>query len=299
MSILNQASDGQFSVLIALVRAAVRLSSKPKDDLLDACGRNLAAIDGGQLSNTLTRWTELGLFTSQAEVIDLAEPYRSMLGKKPDAAEAALPAVAMEIALAPPNNQRFWEAKESKSADFSRGLSWILAQDVYSLDMSTAAIIALEAEQIKDVGRRAFQNDTRWNGLRAWMAYLGFTQELGVLTVDPTDAVRTVLGAVFRSDATLTAASFVERLAAALPVLDGGEYRTQVEAVMDRAKWSPPAYGMLSTSLSRALQRLAGEGRIAFDRRSDTDGVVTLTRQGGRSWREVTHVLNLSARKGA
>lgn len=296
MSILNRASDGQQSVLAVLVRTAVKLGARSRDDLLDACGRGVAAIDGKALNDTLNRWTELGLFKSEENLVDLAEPHRARLGKKPDVAEAALPSVALDIALFPENNLRFWDSTENRSADFSRALSWVLAQDIYSFDMATKAVQALEVDQIKDTSRQAFKNDTRWTGLQDWMQFFGFTRELGVLTVDPTDALRPSITAAFRSDAVVSAQTFFQRLATQVPVLDGGRYRLQVEEILSRSSWSPPPDGMISTSLSRALQRLAAEGLIAFDRKSDSDGVVTLTGQSGRRWREITHVLDL--RKG-
>lgn len=300
MSILNQPSDGLYPVLIVLVRTLVRYGARNRTELLDACGQGLSQVDGAQLGNTLNRWTELGLFSVQDGVVDLADEYSGQLGRKADSAELRLPAVALAIALDQRNNARFWEAKESKSADFSRGVSWMLAQNIYAIDASTTkSMLDLEAEQIKEEGRRAFQNSTRWNGLQAWMSFFGFSQDLGGLTIDPTDALRGRLGDVFGGEAELPAHTFLERLAAMMPVFDGGAYRVQVEAILDRTRWSPSEEGLLSTSLSRGLQRLAAEGRIGFDRRSDAEGVVTLTGQGGRRWREATHVSILPVRKGA
>ncbi|MGE9115738.1 protein DpdG, partial [Escherichia coli] len=88
-----------------------------------------------------------------------------------------LPKVLRTIALAPENNLRFFEAEENKSADLNRGLSWILAQDIYTIDTSShARIEALEGSQVADKAKRMLQNDTRWNGLRTWMIYLGFAR---------------------------------------------------------------------------------------------------------------------------
>ncbi len=72
-------SDGLFNVLIVLTRALVRLGPKPRGELLKACGSDLDAVDPKHLNQSLTRWTELGLFAAEDGVIALGEPYRSRL----------------------------------------------------------------------------------------------------------------------------------------------------------------------------------------------------------------------------
>lgn len=292
MSVLNQASDGIYTVLIVLVRALVRLGPMSREDLLVACGGDLeGVVDAGHLTRTLNRWTELGLFAMHDGLVILAAPHGDELGKTAEVAEVRLPGVARAIALAPENNTRLWEAGAAKSADLSRGLSWLLAQDIYELDTNTPRTIAeLEIAQLTDPSRCIFQNETRWNGLRAWMPYLGFAREGAQMAVDPTVAVRDALPVVFASANTLTAREFIEALARLLPVLDRGTYRAQVEEVLDPAKWRQLPGGQLSMALSRALQRLEYEGHIALGRGADAKAGVALTGFGGRIWREVTDV---------
>jgi hypothetical protein len=299
VSVLNQASDGLFNVLIVLVRALVRLGPKPRDTLLRACGAGLDAVDPGHLGRTLIRWTELGLFGAEDDDVILREPHRSLLGKNVDVAEQRLPKIVRAIALAPENNMRFWEAEESKSADLTRGLAWMLAQDIYSLDTSDHAKLAeLEGRQVADPAKRIIQNNTRWNGLRTWMLYLGFARGSAEMTVDPTGAVRNVLPEIFGQDQALPAPVFVERAAAVLPVLDGGAYRVQIEDVLKEAAWARPMDGLLSMSFSRAIQRLDREGAIAAEQKSDSEGGVTLTGSDQRQWRRMTHVRRLPTKKG-
>ena len=145
MSILNQASDGLFNVLIVLVRALVRFGPRKRENLIPACGGAAEAFDISQLTRTLNRWTELGLFGEDNGATIIAEPYRSALGKNADDAEARLPKVARAVALLPANNARFWESEEAKSADLSRGVAWMLAQDVYALDVNSDRLAELEA----------------------------------------------------------------------------------------------------------------------------------------------------------
>jgi hypothetical protein len=294
VSVLNQASDGLYTVLIVLVRALVRLGPMPRETLIGVCGGNVDAVDTSQLTRTLNRWSELGLFGMHNGQVVLAAPHGDTLGKTADQAEARLPKVARAIALSAENNARFWEAEAAKSADLSRGLSWLLAQDVYAIETNAPKTIAnLEIEQLTDEARCIFQNETRWNGLRAWMPYLGFAREGAQMAVDPTVAVRDVLPEVFASSQSLTARQFVENLARVVPVLDRGTYRTQVEAVLNPVRWRKPPEGQLSTALSRALQRLEYEGQIALGRGADAKEGAALTGAGGRVWREVTDVRRL------
>jgi hypothetical protein len=299
VSVLNQASDGLYTVLIVLVRALIRLGPMPRDTLIAVCGGGMEAVDSSQLTRTLNRWTELGLFGAKNGQVIVAAPHFQMLGKSAEEAEAYLPGVARTIALSAENNARFWEAEAGKSADLSRGLSWLLAQDVYSIDAYTPKTIAsLEIEQLTDESRCIFQNETRWSGLRAWMPYLGFAREGAHMAVDPTVAVRDALPQVFSGSPSLTARQFVENLAGVLPVLDRGSYRTQVEAVLNPARWRKPPDGQLSTALSRALQRLEYEGPIALGRGADAKEGVALTGAAGRIWREVTDVRHLEQTGG-
>jgi hypothetical protein len=299
MSVLNMPSDGMFNVLIVLTVALVRLGPKKRDELLKACGSDLSVVDPKHLNQTLTRWTELGLFAVEDGLITLREPHRSLLGKNGDVAESRLPRMARAIALSPDNNRRFWESDENRSADLSRGLSWILAQDVYQIDTgSHSKIAALEGDQVTDLAKRIFQNDTRWNGLRTWMLYLGFARGGAQITIDPTDAVRDVLPEIFGQEQSLPARIFAKRAATSLPVLDGGAYRLQIEEVLKETSWVGPRDGHVSTSLSRAIQRLDREGLIAAEQKSDSEGGISLIGACGRTWRSITHIRRLPERKG-
>jgi hypothetical protein len=291
VTILNRPSDGLYNVLIVLVRAAVRFTPRDAEQLLIACGSAVETLDAAHLGRTLTRWTSLGLFQADKDAISIAEPYKTILGTKPDLAEARLPKVARTIALHEDNNARFWDAEGARSADFSKGAAWMLAQDVYNLPSTTAGWEVLVNRQlVGSDGTTIVQNDTRWNGLRAWMPYLGFARDATCWDVDPTDAVRDVLPDVFGTAKTMLATEFLERVAAALPVLDGGKYRREVEAVLKMGSWPKPEPGQVSMSISRALQRLDREGVIVLEQRSDTRDGITLLGRGGRRWRDVTHV---------
>jgi hypothetical protein len=298
LSVLNQASDGLYTVLIALVRANVGFGPRSREDLLLSCGSAVDLVDGSQLTRTLNRWTELGLFSQEAGSVTIAEPYCSELGKSADEAEKRLPRIVRTVAMLAENNERFWEQEKSRSADLSRAVAWMLAQDVYTLDANVKKLAILEEGQIIDSAKQTIgKNDTRWNGLKAWMLYLGFARGGMQWVVDPTQALRESLADIFGSNRELTGPAFVERAASVLPVLDRGTYRTQVEESLKERAWPKPPTGLLSSSLSRAIQRLGREGAITLSNRSDTGGVVTLAGTNMRPWREVSHIALPPARK--
>lgn len=293
-------SDGLFNVLIVLCRALVRFGPQKREDLLKSCGSGLSVIDPKHLHQSLNRWTELGLFSIEDGLVSLCEPHRLQLGKNADLADRRLASIARGIGLAPENNERFWESDENKSADLSRGLSWILAQDVYDMDTGAhTKVAAIERDQVAEPSKHILQNDTRWNGLRTWMLYLGFARAGSQISIDPTGALRDVLPLVFKEEGSMPAALFVERAALALPVLDGGAYRLQIEQVLLESNWSRPGEGHLSTSLSRAIQRLERAGLIATEKRSDSEAGVTLTGADQRPWHSFTHVRRIEAKRSA
>lgn len=300
MTVLNQASDGQVNTLIAIVRASVRFGPRSRGDLLAMCGAELDVVDKAKLNGSFLRWSELGLFETVDELSALSEPYRSRLGSDVSKVEARLPGVAREIALLSENNARFWEQEGSRSADLSRGLSWMLAQDVYSLDTSNhAAIQALEAVQVRDPRKRMLQNDTRYNTLKSWMSYLGFGREGALFVVDPTAAVRGVLDDVFDGDTSLPARAFLAKISELLPVLDTGLYRVRVEETLKDSAWEPAAEGVLSTSLSRAIERLVDGGELEFDQRDDNEEGLQMTGVGSRRWRAFPYIRRGLVRPGA
>ena len=291
MSVLNQDSDGQFNVLIALVRASIRFGAKQRVDLLALCGAGLSILNASRLNGTFLRWTELGLFEAPDGQTVISEPYRSRLGKDVEKAEGRLPAVLREIVFLEANNLRFWEKDGNKSADLTRGIVWMVAQDVYALDTSNFETVQqLEIAQVADTNRRVVQNDTRYNALKTWMAYLGFGREGFLFTVDPTSALADVLDMVFEAPGPITARTFLSKVNTVLPVLDRGIYRIRIEETLKDTVWSPMAEGRLSTSLSRAIERLVSVGRLAIEQRADAEDGLQLTGVNGRPWRAFTHV---------
>jgi hypothetical protein len=263
------------------------------------CGAELDLVDKAKLTGSFLRWSELGLFETVGALTALSEPYRSRLGSDVTKVDARLASIAREIVLRPENNARFWEQENSRSADLSRGLSWMLAQDVYTLDTSKhEAVEALEAVQVKDLTKRMLKNDTRYNTLKSWMTYLGFGRDGALFVVDPTEAVRGALDSVFDGATPLSARTFLAKISEALPVLDTGVYRTRVEETLKDSAWEPAAEGVLSTSLSRAIERLVDAGELEYEQRDDNEEGLQLTGAGGRRWRAFPYIRRGHIRTG-
>lgn len=297
MTILNRENDGLPSILITLAGIVLRENSISRDDLLKIAvplSRNDRDLTSRAVG-VLLRWTALGLFVEVDEKIRLSvSPKR---GETSDSFLDRLPTVCRRLALDLSYGSPLWpeggrESEESTglTADLCRGLSWCLAQDIYSLPSSYAELEKLITEQ-KKPGRFIFLNDTRWPGLRDWARFLGFANgdDSGFL-FDPTEAVRMELSEIAKAGETLKASEFIVRLSKQIPVLDAGYYRIQVEESLRPERWAPPPDGYLSTSLSFALRRLHKQGVLGLEMRADAESRFTLTRQSGRTWESFTHV---------
>lgn len=290
MSILNRTSSGQHSVLVVICKYLMHRKNASRDEIVDTCAPQTLA-DQKHVRQTLTTWKNLGLFKEDGGNCSFSEDLPPEI-RDPTRGLAALPRVAREVVLRKENNLLFWESEKSLAADFTRAVSWALAQDVYTMPSGPhQEVEALERRQVKDATKRIFQNDTRWPGLKAWAPFLGFgwTSKLGFIT-DPTVAIRESLGAVFRGDRELPVSEFLQRLTDHLPVLDGGTYRLEIEASLEPDCWQGPRANEISTSLSRALHRLHLEKSITFpEPHGDAAKRVLIGRN--RPIRTISHVI--------
>ncbi len=307
MAILNRTSDGTHSVLVVIYKLLLQEGAMERERIIQLCAPQGIA-DPKHVRQTLSTWIELGLLEeAQNDRIKLHSNI-----KKSETLEERLPHLARRIVMLPENNANFWAREKSRSADFSRGITWLLAQDVYTTELigwSDAEklllnqvphdLMELEGTVVKDFG--LIQNDTRWPGLKAYAPWLGFAWtarpprgQYGVLMIDPTEAIREVLHDVFGRHKNLTATEFVALLAQRLPVLDGGEYRLQVEEKLRGRTgpdaWKAPPHGQLSTSLSRALLRLRTDGTLKAELRADARDRKLLTGRNGGVIEQISHV---------
>ncbi|WP_348697899.1 protein DpdG [Duganella fentianensis] len=291
MTILNRESDGMHGQVIALAAVAAKYGPIDKTELLTAC-----SVHGnmGRLRAALARWLEFGLFTEESGKIKLNIERKR--GAPLEAVLDTLPTICRRLVLQEQHclpltvtGEAITEKGGGRAADFARGLSWALAQDIYNLPDSAKGIEALEGPQVNG-DLAIFQNDTRWPGLRPWARYLGFATGEKDFLFDPTEAVRSELSTILGVGESMAATVFLDELSDKIPVLDGGTYRQEVEANLRQETWRKPAEGHLSMSLSIALRRLELNGSIALETKSDSGSVVKLTGRNYRTWTSFTHV---------
>lgn len=284
MSLLNLENDGKRGVLVVIYRLLLAEKSLERDRLLSLCAPT-GVCDPKHARGTLNTWVELGLFESSGDV-NSPKISISHLVPKEERREDLLPVWASRRALASENNERFWEVKDSRCSDFTRATAWLLAQDVYEAEHSSWPTVQA-IMKIQTPGNDGIfgQNDTRWNGLRAWASFLGFGKAGNTrgspLIIDPTDALRHALPIIFGKRITLAADEFLASAAEAVPVLDTGAYRQLVESKLREHEspdgWLSPPQGQLSTSLSRALLRLISDGTLRVKKDSDFPSRARLT----------------------
>jgi len=294
VSILNQTNDGLFNVLIVLIRCLAKQKSMARDKLLALCAPSSAVDDSQkQARQTLNRWIQLGLFhEDDSGGIQLDTSLKNELRGR-TGLPAELSPFVRSVVLNATNNEQFWDSENNKSADFTRGVCWALAQNVFTCRcVGHADVQSIEEAQLRDAA--AFQNDTRWNGFKSWAVFLGFgwigRYPSSVFEIDPTIAVREVLPKVFEGSRELRQTVFFNRLAEILPVVDGGEYRTRVEQKIDRSVWRSPKPDQVSTSLSRSLLRLHDHGDLILEERADAEKRSLLGRNA-RIVRNVSHIV--------
>jgi hypothetical protein len=264
-----------------------------REKLINVCAPESAVDSQDRAKQTLNNWIQLGILNEDSGKISINRSLSSAVKKS--TGHAVLAGLARQQVLATANNERFWEAEDNRSADFCRAASWMLAQNVFDVQIvGHKAIERIEVTQLSNEFR-AFTNDTRWTGFKAWAPFLGFGSigrfpTKNTFVIDPTIAVADSLREVFGKDKELPQEQFFSRLAEILPVVDGGEYRLKVEEKINQSSWKPPKTSEVSTSLSRALSRLHDRGDVLLDDRSDASKR-TLIGRNNRVLRDVSHVV--------
>lgn len=191
--------------------------------------------------------------------------------------------------LHPDANSAPWGSQKG-ARDLTNSLAWLLtlpeskapsawnsgrvsAQELQELDFGPRRPSARNSDDgDEDASGWPISNDTRWGSFRRWACSLGFAwvDPAGRLIPDPTPAVREASEVILRGSPELRADSYLEALAGAVPVIDGGRYREHVEANMQKAG---ERRGTVSPSLSHSLRRLEREGLIKLDDRADSDRI--------------------------
>jgi hypothetical protein len=278
MSLLNRPSDGLHSVLAAIFKLLLMKGTITRQELLDLIAPSTLVADQDMAKKTLNRWVQLGLFQKSTN-----DEISIVWDKKSKPTIDSLPSLSRSLALKPENNSDFLDEEPQGAGDFTRAITWLLAQNAWKLDSRSWGVIQPQIQQQCPAGLTILQNDTRWSGLKAWSCFLGFAWSAKApngefLVPDPTEAVREVLPQIFGKSKKLEARFMVNALAQAIPVLDGGTYRRKLEAELEKTQgpdaWRPPPNNQLSTSVSRALLRLQEEKCIKGEKSADSDAQI-------------------------
>jgi hypothetical protein len=309
MSLLNRPSSGLPNVLIVLYRCVLAQGPLPRGRLLSLCGPPAAmGVDVKKPQQTLTTWKKLGLFDVRDDDTVRLSPELPAAARDPVTGPGRLPHTLRELVFLPDNNANLWGRDDGpetddpnapagvRAADFTRGACWCLALRPRLPRETTVrkmwdGVDTLQQSTLEK-GCTAFVNDARWAGFAAWAPFLGFGWSAvpQALVVDPTNAIRHELPAVFGEETRLTQQQFLNRLAGQLPVLDGGSYRQDVEAKFLAGRWERPADGALSESLSAALEQLSAAEVLELEDLADTERK-TLSGPDGRQTRTFSHVV--------
>lgn len=287
MTILNNTSDGLHPELIVLFRAVAYLEKVEAEELIRICFPGAVSDSSvlARLRGALSRWTELGLFVESEGFIQLDGSF--VKGKKEslDDFTNRLPSFCRRLVLEEKNALPLWGDSAALAADFIRGISWLLAQDIYASPMPwDGGGESLLSKQV--VGEKTiFQNGTRWTNIRFWARYFGFaTGDGGSFQIDPTLAIRDELPFLFGEVRELPAKDFIDALNTRLPILDYGVYRQEVEGILSATTWRKPSEGHLSMSLSFALRRLDLDATIKLAGKADAGSSFRLTGKNYRTW---------------
>lgn len=290
MSLLNRPSDGMHSVLIAVNNLLAQEGPMRIQQIIELCAPESCG-DQSQVRQTLNTWVKLGLFgKSEDDKISFSKSIA-----KSEKTREALPRVARRLVLAPENNTNLWAAESIGSADFTRSIAWLLAQDVYRAELNSWGDAQALIQKQVNKSVTIIQNDTRWSGLKAWSQFLGFVWfgkfPSGALVIDPTEAISDALPEIFKKRSTITAEQFVAELAQSIPVLDSGEYRNEVESKLnEHGAWHPQPEGCVSTSLSRCILRLIHEGILVGENLSDAGSRLRLIGHAQKEIETFSHI---------
>ena len=289
MTLLNNTTDGLHPELIVLFRTVAHFKSIGYEELVNLCLPKIAAKNDAnirsRLRGALNTWIKLGLFIRNDDEIKLSNPFDNIKKSDVDAATRNLPKIALDFVLITENALPLWgeTVNQGPSADFIRGSSWLLTQDIYTLPTSFSDIDPLTATQSSNL--MILGNDTRWTNLRFWMRYFGLaTGGSSHFQVDPTTAIQSRLKDIFGNNKELPAKDFLLLLSDKLPIIDFGKYRKEIENNLATSVWRKPIANELSQSLSFGLRRLEFKGAIQLRGKSDTGSSYRLIGSNNHEW---------------
>lgn len=163
-------------------------------------------------------------------------------------------------------------AADAGQAGVLYALAWFLTKSpLEPLSFSDAPQNLLRDDLGAFAPKAELSSTSSYQNLLYWARYLGFAIILGDgatrrVFPDPSKAIAAVLEKALPDGDWVDVDTFLSRLAAIYPVLEGGSIREEVEGVRTAP---PPTDDRLSVASSLALQRLADRGAITLDAVAD------------------------------
>lgn len=192
------------------------------------------------------------------------------------------------------------KARVHAQDDMPDALCWLLRQDpTQPFGFSGGQHYDVLAGQIVvgDPLYDSIRSDAKYQAMVYWARYLGFAERLAIkpatekVVADPTRAIAARLPHIFGEQRELTMQSFIQRLGAQIPVLDGGHVWNDIEG---RLKATTQAHDHLSQATSFALLRLEHAGKIKLEALSDADAWELRV---GRAAQSPSHITYLESSK--
>jgi hypothetical protein len=297
MTLLNRPSNGHVPTMMILWRALRVFGPMRRADLEALCrprGVHEDPVAMKVFKGTFATWRSLGMFEleNDDDPVRLAPQFASIASTDTERLRTAV----LELLLQPENSPALLEVsaeENSRASDFVRVVSWALAQDPYRLAKWEQAQALTTADE---QGLTLFHGDGRWAAFQEWAYFVG----LGIPTrhgfvMSPARAVREALrsdrmAAVATTNEDIPLSIFLEKLAEEIPVLDGGAYRSKIDAIRS-ARGYHLAPRSVSPSLALALLQLKDEEEILLaDRGGDVTSRISLMGREGRVVKNVSHI---------
>lgn len=277
MSLINNANPGsQIDLMSIVYRVLLRAAAPmPEERLIALCRPETLPINDDQrkrLPGELQFWAEPA---HQLWTKDDSGSYSLARRASRDASTPSDIASVVSPLLMKTDIPTVFDPKHG--ADGVAKLMTILACVLAVPDFSPLGHRTITKEVLDEFQGRYLPPESRLNASNeiseaiAYGHFLGFFEPAaeGGHVVDPTEAVAIALKEVLEPDADLAIRDLISGLAEKLPVLDGGRFRTEVEAKMAERGFRLPSEDRLSRTMSHALYRLRVGGFIKLEELSD------------------------------
>ena len=291
MTLLNRASDGLSTVLLTMFRAARLLGPRAEAEFkaLLAPG-TIAETAEEKIQQTLTRWSQIGLFDIEEGQVALAEgledlEYRFEL--QPDLWELRKTTLRLVLEMAVTEGVHTVD-------DAVSGAWWFLSVDPFRHPIRNFEDVQ---RSLSETGADPYliQNDTRWQGLLDWMQFWGLclqSYSSFPLVPNPSEALGWFVNDLLEHGERTPVIDFLRRLNEDLPIvpilMDGPVTNSLSEKLPGEARPLEERGARLSVSLSLALETLQAAGLLKLVEVDIADRWL-LTHGDGRN--TVTHLL--------